>query len=129
MIPSTTACLSSAPVTLLSPVRVDQGLCLLRLRLRAVTRVFKVEQLDCMTCDRKVRVRVPVADTSAQHCPDCGTTLLAIGRLELRTDVDEGWRELMHDGGWVELSDGSKWVIEAGVIRIRPPRGNEEPPY
>jgi predicted RNA-binding Zn-ribbon protein involved in translation (DUF1610 family) len=94
-----------------------------------MTRVFKVEQLDCMTCDRKVRVRVPVADTSAQHCPDCGTTLLAIGRLELKTDADEGWRELKHDGGWVELSDGSKWVIQPGAIQIRAPQLGEQPPY
>jgi hypothetical protein len=84
--------------------------------------VFKIERLDCMTCDQKVRVRVPVADISAQHCPDCGTTLLAIGRLELKTDTDEGWRELKHDGGWAELSDGSKWELKPGVIAIRVPR-------
>ena len=85
-----------------------------------MTRIFKVEQLVCITCNEKIRVRTPVDATESQRCPDCNTPLMALGRINLDVQLDDGWRELPHQGGWLESPDGRRWEIGPGVLRVRP---------
>ena len=93
-----------------------------------MARAFTIKQLDCIKCCRQVRARVPVDDSSPQLCPDCGTELMAIGTLHVVTEAEEGWREFPHQGGWLELPDGTRWRIAPGVLKIRPVQPDEKPP-
>jgi hypothetical protein len=61
-------------------------------------RIFKIEQLDCVTCDRQVRARTPVDAADSQRCPDCNTPLMALGRLNLDIQLQRDREPRSADG-------------------------------